>query len=103
LVEDLLLLARADADAPLPARVEEVRVADLLADVTAGYRDARVAVAAGRLDPDAVVLASPQELRRAVSNLVDNAVRHARSRVELSVVAEAGADVLLTVADDGPG
>jgi signal transduction histidine kinase len=102
LVEDLLLLARADADAPLPARVDEVGVADLLDQVVVGYRDARVLVVVGDSDPDAAVVASADELRRAITNLVDNAVRHARTRVEL-VAVRAGRDVLVTVTDDGPG
>src|SRR5205814_1215057 len=41
----------------------------------------------------------PEELRRAVSNLVDNAVRHARSTVVLAT--DPGG--LVTVTDDGPG
>ncbi len=102
LVEDLLLLARADADAPLPARVDRVEVAALLTAISESYAEARVAVRTDRLDPAARVTASVDELRRAVTNLVDNAVRHARSAVTLSVVADGG-DVLIAVADDGPG
>jgi signal transduction histidine kinase len=49
-----------------------------------------------------VVLADPGELRRAVANLVDNAVRHAADRVRLRVDLD-GSDVLLSVLDDGPG
>jgi signal transduction histidine kinase len=102
LVEDLLLLARADADAPLPARVDRVEVAALLTAIAESYAEARVAVRTDRLDPAASVTASVDELRRAVTNLVDNAVRHARSAVTLSVAAD-GSDVLIAVADDGPG
>jgi signal transduction histidine kinase len=46
--------------------------------------------------------ANPEELRRVVANLVDNAVRHASTRVVLAVREESGRAVL-TVADDGPG
>jgi signal transduction histidine kinase len=51
----------------------------------------------------ALALAAPPDLAvRALAPLVENAVRHARSRVTLSVRASAGsADV--RVADDGPG
>ncbi|MEU1755824.1 ATP-binding protein [Micromonospora matsumotoense] len=46
----------------------------------------------------------PDELRRVLGNLVDNAVRHARSRVVLAVEpAVDGAYHLVTVTDDGPG
>ncbi len=39
---------------------------------------------------------------RAVRNLLDNAARHARSTVTVTL-REAEAEVVLTVADDGPG
>jgi signal transduction histidine kinase len=45
---------------------------------------------------------NPGELRRVLANLVDNAVRHARSNVALTVRATGGGAVL-TVVDDGPG
>lgn len=45
---------------------------------------------------------NPGELRRIVRNLLDNAARHARSRVELRVYEEQG-QVCVEVADDGPG
>jgi signal transduction histidine kinase len=41
-------------------------------------------------------------LRRVLVNLVDNAVRHARSAVRLAAVAN-GAGGLVTVTDDGQG
>jgi signal transduction histidine kinase len=43
-----------------------------------------------------------EELRRVVANLVDNAVRHASSRVLLAAEND-GAHTVLVVADDGPG
>ena len=45
---------------------------------------------------------NPGELRRIVRNLLDNAVLHARSRVELRVHLSDG-QVTLDVVDDGPG
>ena len=41
-------------------------------------------------------------LARAVQNLMDNAVRHARSRITVTLAEERGA-AQLTVGDDGPG
>jgi signal transduction histidine kinase len=63
------------------------------------------------VDPRIVVVAAAAPLAlegdraallRVLVNLLDNAVRHARSRVELRVQAE-GDEVLFEVLDDGPG
>jgi signal transduction histidine kinase len=101
LVEDLLLLARADADARPPAHPGPVDCQALLADVAAAYAGQRVPVTVAP-GPDCSVLADADELRRAVDNLVANAVRHTTSRVQLAVDLQGG-EVLLTVLDDGPG
>ncbi len=50
----------------------------------------------------AQVLGNAGQLRRAVRNLLNNATRHAESRVALTL-QEAGGGVKLTVDDDGPG
>ena len=50
----------------------------------------------------AQVSGDPGQLTRAIRNLMDNAERHAASRVELSL-QESGEDAVLVVADDGPG
>lgn len=47
-----------------------------------------------------IVTADEDVLRRAIDNLVENAARHARSRV---IVRAQGAPASLEVADDGPG
>jgi len=100
LVEDLLLLARADADTRGPARTSRVDAAALL-DEVAARTPARVPVTV-RHGPSAPVLADPEELRRVLQNLLDNAVRHAASGVELAAEVDAGV-VRLLVRDDGPG
>jgi signal transduction histidine kinase len=101
LVEDLLLLARVDADTRGPARRERFEVAALLAEVAAGQTGARVPLT---VRPAAALelVGDRDELRRAVKNLVDNAVRHATSAVELAVLTEAD-EIRLVVRDDGPG
>ncbi len=43
------------------------------------------------------------QLRRVVANLVDNAARHARTRVEVGVAARPDGRARLTVDDDGDG
>lgn len=50
----------------------------------------------------AVALASPVSVRRAVTALVDNAIDHARSSVEVHVSTR-DARVVIQVRDDGPG
>jgi signal transduction histidine kinase len=101
LVEDLLLLARADADTRAPARLHPVAGRALLTEVAAAYAGARVPVRVAP-GPEAYVLAEESELHRAVDNLVANAVRHADSVVELALDV-AGEEVVIAVRDDGPG
>jgi signal transduction histidine kinase len=49
-----------------------------------------------------MVTADRDALGRVVANLLDNAVRHAAGRVQLSVAAD-GAYRKISVVDDGPG
>jgi signal transduction histidine kinase len=80
-------------------------VEGLLADVAARYAAARVPVrvtGAGRAGGTAAVRAVPDELGRALGNLVDNAVRHASGEVRLAAQVR-GDRVDLTVTDDGHG
>jgi len=118
LVDDLLLLARADESAAAQAasgmsspassrRPDEGDVADvaeLLADVVRAAGQARVPVrGASRLIPGTIRAAMPEaDLRRALSNLVDNAVRHAATSVVVAA-ARTGHTVRITVTDDGHG
>jgi signal transduction histidine kinase len=110
LVDDLLLLARLDEGAPPPHR-QPVDMAELAADVVDRYTTARVPVrlmapsmSAEHAVPTTAtcVLGDATGLSRVLANLVENAVRHAASRVDVSV---AGVDsmVRVSVADDGPG
>jgi signal transduction histidine kinase len=102
LVDDLLLLARGDAGAlergrREPVDLDEVAQASIAACRSAGERR----IDAGGVRP-AQVTGDPGQLQRAVANLLDNAVRHARSRIVVTL--DDGADgVELAVADDGPG
>jgi len=111
-VEDLLLLARADADAGRPPHAEPFEARALLAQIAQerGSRHPRqeqsapgaqpqVRVAAG---PAVHLAADPDEIRRAVTNLVDNAVRYAATSVVLDVT-QTGNRVVISVTDDGPG
>jgi signal transduction histidine kinase len=100
LVDDLLLLARADEGDPRLRRREPVELTALL----------REAVPAGARVPVRVSPGSPlwtigdrSALRRVLDNLVANAVRYASSKVELAVQRADADRLVVTVADDGPG
>ncbi|WKU08766.1 HAMP domain-containing sensor histidine kinase [Micromonospora sp. HUAS LYJ1] len=128
LVDDLLLLARLDEQQA--QQVDHLRAAEpvelgaLLTEVAARWPGptaadpalppgGSVAGAGPVVSPEVSVVAAagpvwtvgvPDELRRVLGNLVDNAVRHARTRVVLAVEPAADdAYHLVTVTDDGPG
>jgi signal transduction histidine kinase len=99
LVDDLLELARLDEGRPARPRVD-VDLDDLVHD-EATRASSRVhvdvaGVSAGRVQGDL------RQLGQVVRNLVDNAARHAVSRVAVSVVTDA-TEVVVRVDDDGPG
>lgn len=102
LVDDLLLLARADEADPVLRRAEPVDLGCVLDDVAAGYAGARVPVTVSHPDSPQWTVGDPAALRRVVDNLVANAVRHATSRVTLKVIRNLDR-VVVTVTDDGPG
>lgn len=97
---DLLLLARLDGG-PAP-RSEPVDLALLAAEDAARRPAPRVPL---RLAAPAPVPAygDPARLERALANLVDNALRYARSGVLVRAVAEDDGWAVLEVTDDGPG
>jgi signal transduction histidine kinase len=99
IVEDLLFLARADATESAIPDLEEVDLEDLLFEEAARSGASTIDVS----DVSAVTVAgSKSMLRRAITNLVDNARRHARSRV-LVRLTEEDAMAVLTISDDGAG
>ncbi|GAB7042799.1 MULTISPECIES: sensor histidine kinase [Catenuloplanes] len=98
LVDDLLLLARADDSAEAARRTAPVELGELLTDLAARYPDVAFTAPAEQFWTDG----DADALRRAVSNLLDNAGRHARSTVALTIGTDAGRH-LIAVTDDGPG
>jgi signal transduction histidine kinase len=100
LVDDLLVLAAADEGAP--ADTSAVDLDAIVLEEAARARHSGSAV----LDTSRVsagpVRGNPSELRRVVRNLLDNAVTHAGSCVELRLDSHDG-HVVLEVMDDGPG
>ena len=100
MVEDLLALARLD-ERPGALQARELELGEVAREVAGRLPEAGAEVRL-ELDGGARVRGDPQALGRVVQNLLDNAVRHAASRVEVSVACEGGLAVL-AVADDGPG
>lgn len=135
LVEDLLLLARLEQPVAAREHAAGIEVSALLTEVAGRYAAARVPVTvlipassavpasgttpvqqgrpimqAGPVPPVVPVMPvrvamDGLSLRRVLTNVADNAVRHAQSRVTLSLqrTGDTRQRVLLVVADDGPG
>ena len=99
LVEQLLLLTRADAAVAGPRRdvdLDDLALAEARRIGRTGLLVRTSGIGAGRVSGD------PAALSQVVRNLVDNAARHARSEVAVTVTE--GPDLVeLTVEDDGPG
>jgi signal transduction histidine kinase len=100
LVQDLLTLARADERglSPFGDDVDLDDIVDAERHRIAAISTLKVAV---RISP-ARVTGDLHQLRQAVRNLVDNAVQHARTRVEFSVQRQ-GDQAVVEIFDDGPG
>ncbi|MFN2557289.1 MAG: ATP-binding protein [Nitriliruptorales bacterium] len=99
LVDDLLQLARLEERGARPGRVE---LDEMLREEAARVEPPATALTVQlHLEP-AAVWGDSDQLRRVVRNLLDNALRHARSRVDVSTFTSDG-NVLLHVDDDGPG
>lgn len=101
LVEDLLLLARADEGSLIPTR-RHVDLDDLVMSEIARLRQrGKVRVDASGVSAGQV-LGDQAQLARVLRNLLDNAERHAKRTVTVKLGDRDGL-VTLTVDDDGPG
>ncbi|WP_028241829.1 ATP-binding protein [Stutzerimonas azotifigens] len=106
LVDEMLIYSRLEQGAPalrfepvdLPALIDQV-----IGELAPLRPEIRVERAVAAL-PEAPMTAEgePRYLRRALTNLVTNAMRHAESRVRVGCSLDAD-QALLTVEDDGPG
>jgi len=104
LVSDLLLLARADEHS-IPLHLEEVDLDDVVGREVSRLRTVTSLAVEARVRPTRVI-GDLNRLSQVVTNLTDNAARHATSsvRLELAPDPDAGPDgALLVVQDDGPG
>jgi signal transduction histidine kinase len=101
LAEDLLVLARLDEHQPRAGAGRPVDLAALITEEAERSAGGRVPVTAQAGGP-CLVTGEVEGLRRLLRNLIDNALRYAKSGVEVTARREAG-DAVLTVSDDGPG
>jgi heavy metal sensor kinase len=106
LSDQLLILARADAGALVPAK-EAIDVADFLHETAARWEDVAnkqgtpvevTAPSSGRMEAD------PALMRRVVDNLVDNALRYSTGGTPVTLRGYLGSGGWnVEVADQGPG
>ena len=105
LITQLLQLARTDAG-KTAARRQPVGLAELLSEVSAeasaGSAPGSAVVVESDVPADLVVTGDPADLSRLVRNVIDNALRHARSAVRVTA-RRAGDSVCTEIGDDGPG
>lgn len=101
LVDDLLVLARADAGSlavpDLPVDLDEI----VLEEATRSRAATGVTIDVSQVS-GAQTRGDPLSLRRVVRNLLDNGRDHARTTVRVQL-REHGDQVVLVVTDDGPG
>ena len=101
LAEDLLVLARLDEYQPRATAGKPVDLAALVTEEVERSAGGRVPVTA-RTGGPCVVIGDADGLRRLLRNLIDNALRYAKSKVEVAAHRE-DSEAVLTVSDDGPG
>ena len=101
LAEDLLVLARLDERGTGAQGGQPVDLAVLVTEEAERHDRARVPVTAATSGV-CVVTGDAEGLRRLLQNLIENALRYAKSGVGVTARREPG-HVVLTVTDDGPG
>jgi signal transduction histidine kinase len=100
LIDDLLLLARADEQSLLMG-TQEVSVSDVAeAEVARARHDARCAIHSA-ISP-ARIVGDSTAISRVIRNLLDNALRHATSHVDVCVGSQ-DREAIIAISDDGPG
>ncbi|MCZ4495487.1 MAG: integral rane sensor signal transduction histidine kinase, partial [Thermoleophilia bacterium] len=104
LAESLLLLARAD-QGELQIMRSDVDIRTLLRDLATRF--AARASQDGRTitidSPDLTISADPIRLTQALSNLVDNALRHGQGAITVHAQLRPPGELVINVRDEGPG
>jgi heavy metal sensor kinase len=107
LVEDLLFLARSDAE-NFSSPMRQLKLGPLIAEVCSRFEtladSKRIRLTTALPDGPVYVVGDETAIRRLVLLLVDNAIKFCGSEGAVKVALQAGEDrVMLTVADTGPG
>jgi signal transduction histidine kinase len=102
LVDDLLLLARGDEGVDGPPDAGPVDLDALVARAARRARPGEIRIDRSGVEP-VQLHGSPAQLERVLTNLLDNAVRHAKQQVTVTVRAAPDGAAEVVVADDGPG
>ncbi|MDQ1540320.1 MAG: hypothetical protein QOH29_1046, partial [Actinomycetota bacterium] len=100
LIQQLLLLAKAD-EHQLAVQQHPVNLRALLHDVAAATPAPDIEIDVD-VDSDTTTIGNPEHLQRLFRNIVDNAVRYARTRVLITATSTAE-EVRIEIDDDGPG
>ncbi|MFT7649057.1 MAG: signal transduction histidine kinase [Candidatus Poriferisodalaceae bacterium] len=98
LISDPLVLSRLDESAP--STHAEVDLVAILDDEARRPHPVPISFNGGSEGP---LVGDVQMLTRAVRNLIDNATRHANTRVEISIEQVTRDGLRINVDDDGPG
>lgn len=98
LIDDTLTVAKAGMSRSDAKRID---LADLVADIADAQREVGREVAFSRPPAPVMVAVSPAGAKRAITNVIDNAVRYGM-RASVEIAAQAGA-AIVHVRDEGPG
>ena len=102
LVEDMLVLARADENG-MTTRIQSVDLDDVVRAEVTRMRALAPATVSSEIVP-ARVDGDPGQLTRAIRNIADNAARHTRNELSLRMSRDdRERTVAVTIADDGDG
>ncbi|MGH3623320.1 MAG: sensor histidine kinase, partial [Sciscionella sp.] len=102
ILEDLLLAADTRTDTPAEVLDLAALATQVIAAGVSSAAERSITLADRTEQQRALVRGTRGGLRRALTALLDNAVRHARSTVTLTV-RQAGPHTVVEVVDDGPG
>ena len=106
LVDQLLQLTRAEGD--VSARtILDISLPDLISDSVDDFQleaDSRECVLVKCLEPQIILPGDQELIRRAIDNVLGNAVRHAPCRSEITIdLRLQGRNALVSIRDRGPG